>query len=69
MTAPVSDSVAEASPERQAAARIARQRLSTVYYPGNKITMLPPSVVQQYSLGKFPAGCSYCYPTCPRDSR
>jgi exoribonuclease-2 len=37
---------------QSAAARIARQRLSTVYYPGNKITMLPPSVVQQYSLAE-----------------
>jgi len=37
---------------QSAAAGIARQRLSTVYYPGNKITMLPPSVVQQYSLAE-----------------
>lgn len=37
---------------QSAPARIARQRLSTVYYPGNKITMLPPSVVQQYSLAE-----------------
>ncbi len=29
---------------------IARERLSTVYMPGNKITMLPDRVVQQYSL-------------------
>ncbi len=29
---------------------IARQRLSTVYMPGHKITMLPDSVVQTYTL-------------------
>jgi exoribonuclease-2 len=29
---------------------IARARLSTVYMPGNKITMLPDSVVQNYTL-------------------
>lgn len=31
---------------------IARARLSTVYFPGNKITMLPPEVVQHYSLAE-----------------
>jgi exoribonuclease-2 len=30
--------------------RIARERLSTVYMPGDKITMLPPSVVEHYTL-------------------
>jgi len=30
--------------------RIAAQRLSTVYMPGNKITMLPESVVQTFTL-------------------
>ncbi|PKO84615.1 MAG: ribonuclease II, partial [Betaproteobacteria bacterium HGW-Betaproteobacteria-11] len=30
--------------------QIARQRLSTVYMPGNKITMLPESVVDQFTL-------------------
>ena len=30
--------------------QVARQRLSTVYMPGNKITMLPDSVVQTYTL-------------------
>ena len=30
--------------------QIARQRLSTVYMPGNKITMLPDHVVQTYTL-------------------
>jgi exoribonuclease-2 len=30
--------------------QIARQRLSTVYMPGNKITMLPDHVVQSYTL-------------------
>ncbi|MBV8157493.1 MAG: RNB domain-containing ribonuclease, partial [Dyella sp.] len=29
---------------------IARQRLSTVYFPGDKITMLPDSVVDRYTL-------------------
>jgi len=31
--------------------QVARHRLSTVYMPGNKITMLPDSVVQTYTLG------------------
>jgi exoribonuclease-2 len=30
--------------------RLARRRLSTVYMPGDKITMLPPAVIEQYSL-------------------
>src|SRR4029079_18606910 len=30
--------------------RIARDRLSTVYMPGDKITMLPPSVIGHYTL-------------------
>lgn len=30
--------------------QIARQRLSTVYMPGNKITMLPEAVVDQFTL-------------------
>ncbi len=30
---------------------LARERLSTVYMPGNKITMLPAEVVQHYTLG------------------
>jgi exoribonuclease II len=29
---------------------IARERLSTVYMPGRKITMLPPKVIEHYSL-------------------
>jgi exoribonuclease-2 len=29
---------------------VARARLSTVYMPGNKITMLPDAVVQNYTL-------------------
>lgn len=29
---------------------VARQRLSTVYLPGDKITMLPPQVVKRFSL-------------------
>lgn len=32
--------------------RIARERLSTAYMPGNKITMLPPAVVDRYSLAQ-----------------
>ena len=31
---------------------IARQRLSTVYFPGRKITMLPEAVVAAYTLGE-----------------
>ena len=31
--------------------RIARQRLSTIYMPGRKITMLPDSVIEQFTLG------------------
>ncbi|MDF1484790.1 RNB domain-containing ribonuclease [Ramlibacter sp. H39-3-26] len=31
---------------------VARQRLSTVYMPGYKITMLPDEVVQSYTLGE-----------------
>ena len=30
--------------------QVARQRLSTVYMPGHKITMLPDDVVQAYTL-------------------
>lgn len=30
--------------------RIARDRLSTVYMPGDKITMLPPAVIEHYTL-------------------
>jgi len=30
--------------------RVARERLSTVYMPGKKITMLPPAAVERYSL-------------------
>ena len=32
--------------------RIARQRLSTVYMPGHKITMLPDAVVQRFTLSE-----------------
>lgn len=40
--------------------RIARDRLSTVYMPGNKITMLPDSVISAFSLdeGRTPAALS-----------
>ncbi len=31
---------------------IARGRLSTVYFPGNKITMLPPEVIDKFSLAE-----------------
>jgi exoribonuclease II len=31
--------------------QVARQRLSTVYMPGHKVTMLPDEVVQTYTLG------------------
>ena len=30
--------------------RVARNRMSTVYFPGDKITMLPESVIEQFSL-------------------
>ncbi|MCE7526077.1 ribonuclease catalytic domain-containing protein [Polynucleobacter sp. IMCC 30228] len=30
--------------------QIARTRMSTVYFPGDKITMLPPDFIQQFSL-------------------
>ncbi len=32
--------------------KVARNRLSTVYMPGNKITMLPDAVVQKYTLAE-----------------
>ncbi len=32
--------------------RIARARMSTVYIPGQKITMLPPRVIERYSLAE-----------------
>jgi exoribonuclease II len=31
---------------------IARERLSTVYFPGGKITMLPPSAISRYTLAE-----------------
>ena len=42
--------------------RIARARLSTAYMPGHKITMLPPSVIERFSLaegGVWPAVSLY----------
>ena len=40
--------------------RVARDRLSTVYMPGHKITMLPEAVIAEFSLdeGKSPAALS-----------
>ena len=32
--------------------RVARERLSTVYYPGGKITMLPEAAIAYYTLGE-----------------
>ncbi len=32
--------------------RVARERLSTVYFPGNKITMLPDALIHHYTLGE-----------------
>ena len=32
--------------------RIARERLSTVYMPGTKITMLPPRLIEQFTLAE-----------------
>jgi len=39
---------------------VARERLSTVYMPGRKITMLPPEVIERFSLveGAERAACS-----------
>ena len=31
---------------------VARERLSTVYMPGNKITMLPPEVIERFTLAQ-----------------
>lgn len=32
--------------------RVARERLSTVYFPGDKITMLPDTLIHHYTLGE-----------------
>jgi exoribonuclease-2 len=32
--------------------KVARDRLSTVYYPGSKITMLPEALIHHYTLGE-----------------
>ena len=32
--------------------KVARERLSTVYFPGNKITMLPEALIHHYTLGE-----------------
>lgn len=32
--------------------KLARERLSTVYYPGDKITMLPDALIHHYTLGE-----------------
>ncbi|OHE58395.1 MAG: ribonuclease II, partial [Thiobacillus sp. GWE1_62_9] len=32
--------------------KVARERLSTVYYPGDKITMLPDALIHHYTLGE-----------------
>ena len=32
--------------------QLARERLSTVYYPGDKITMLPDALIHHYTLGE-----------------
>ncbi len=32
--------------------KVARERLSTVYYPGDKITMLPEALIHHYTLGE-----------------
>jgi exoribonuclease-2 len=37
-------------PVGEAADREAARRLSTVYFPGNKITMLPPAVIEAFTL-------------------
>jgi len=57
------------SPE-SAQGRIARDRLSTVYMPGRKITMLPDAVVEQFTLteGSHPPALSL-YLTVAADLR
>ena len=40
--------------------QLGRQRLSTVYMPGHKITMLPPEVVQLYTLQSLGHGQFVC---------
>ena len=35
--------------------QVAQQRMSTVYFPGGKITMLPPSVIEVFSLNEHQA--------------
>ncbi len=35
---------------RSSVDKVARERMSTVYMPGNKVTMLPDAVVQKYTL-------------------
>ena len=37
---------------KRASAHIARERLSTVYMPGRKITMLPEPVIAAFSLAE-----------------
>jgi exoribonuclease-2 len=37
-------------PAQSALDEIARERLSTVYFPGGKITMLPPTAIERYTL-------------------
>jgi exoribonuclease-2 len=37
-------------PAQSALDAIARERLSTVYFPGGKITMLPPTAIERYTL-------------------
>ena len=41
-----------AIPAQGAIDKIARDRMSTVYMPGNKVTMLPDAVVQAYTLAE-----------------
>jgi exoribonuclease II len=39
-------------PAGSALDEVARERLSTVYFPGGKITMLPPTTIEQYTLAE-----------------
>lgn len=38
--------------------RVARERLSTVYVPGGKITMLPPAAIERFTLAEGKAGAA-----------
>jgi exoribonuclease-2 len=48
--------------------QVARNRMSTVYFPGDKITMLPDSIIEQFSLDEgFPRPALSIYVDINRD--